>query len=236
MSRHEAVNAFYDLLGELEENVGGKRTLETCSGRTGWPERGVYFFFEPREFRDDGVTPRVVRIGTHALQPSSSTLWGRLAQHRGTDGGSMPGGGSHRGSIFRRHVGAAILLEGTWAGGDCETWGQGNTARGVIREREYELELEVSRRIRAMPFLWVGVADEPSPDSDRGVIERGSIGLLSNFSRDPIDVASDSWLGRSCDRKSVSGSGLWNVNHVVDDSTDSFLETLSIWVHRASNH
>lgn len=148
----------------------------------------------------------------------------------------MPGGGSHRGSIFRRHVGAAILLEGTWAGGDCETWGQGNTARGVIREREYELELEVSRRIRAMPFLWVGVADEPSPDSDRGVIERGSIGLLSNFSRDPIDVASDSWLGRSCDRKSVSGSGLWNVNHVVDDSTDSFLETLSIWVHRASNH
>lgn len=106
-TRRAALDDFYALLAELEERVGGKRMLENCNGRTDWPHRGVYFFFEEGEYREDGKTPRVVRVGTHALGPSRPTLWGRLSQHRGTDGGSTPGGGNHRGSIFRRHVGAA---------------------------------------------------------------------------------------------------------------------------------
>jgi hypothetical protein len=59
---------FYGLLGSLAERVGGPRTLAACSGRLGWPRRGVYFFMEDGEIRSDsGTGPRIVRVGTHAL-------------------------------------------------------------------------------------------------------------------------------------------------------------------------
>jgi hypothetical protein len=69
--------------------------------------RGVYFFFEGGELRSQsGSGGLVVRIGTHAVSVGSkSTLWGRLAQHRG----SLSGNGNHRGSIFRLWVGSALL-------------------------------------------------------------------------------------------------------------------------------
>jgi hypothetical protein len=64
------VHRFYALLGRLEEALGGSRTLADCHGRMGWPQRGVYFFFEPGELRRDG-TRRVTRVGTHALTSTS---------------------------------------------------------------------------------------------------------------------------------------------------------------------
>ena len=68
MERLEHLDRFYELLGELEERLGGIRRLGECHGRMGWPRRGVYFYFEPGEFREDGRTSRVVRMGTHALK------------------------------------------------------------------------------------------------------------------------------------------------------------------------
>src|SRR5690606_40752004 len=83
---------FYDLLLQLDERIGGSRTLADCSGRLDWPRRGVYFFSEPGEMRSDsGSGLRVVRVGTHALTGTSrTTLWNRLSQHRGS---SRSGGG-----------------------------------------------------------------------------------------------------------------------------------------------
>ena len=99
----------YELLAKLEHGLGGKRILKTATGRSGWPSHGMYFFFEQGEVRSDG-RPRVVRVGTHALTTTSRTiLWQRLSQHKGNDSGSNPGGGNHRGSIFRQRVGAALL-------------------------------------------------------------------------------------------------------------------------------
>jgi hypothetical protein len=84
-----------------------------------WPGKGVYFFFETGEIRrESGIGPRVVRVGTHALASSSrATLRQRLFQHRGNAGDR---GGNHRGSVFRKHVGFALLdpdLESA-----CATW------------------------------------------------------------------------------------------------------------------
>ncbi len=42
---------FYRLLNDLEKSLGGKRLFKNCNGKLNWPERGVYFFFEPEEFR-----------------------------------------------------------------------------------------------------------------------------------------------------------------------------------------
>ena len=239
VDRGKALDRFYELLGELEVSCGGKRRLAECDGRGGWPRRGVYFFFEDGEVREDGVTPRVVRVGTHALRPSSSTLWGRLSQHKGTSGGSMPGGGNHRGSIFRLHVGTALLEVGDWSDEVRSTWLVGGTAKRDVRRAEYPLERAVSTRIGAMPFLWLEVDDPPGAQSDRGVIEVGSISLLSNIGREPIDPPSIAWLGRSAKRDVIRRSGLWNVNHVSGVANVDFLATLERWVvemgHRPSD-
>ena len=107
MARLQDLKRFYRLLDQLKEKVGGERKLADCHGRMDWPDRGIYFFFEPGEIRSDsGAGLRVVRIGTHALTAKSrTTLWNRLSQHRGTQ---KTGSGNHRGSIFRLIVGASL--------------------------------------------------------------------------------------------------------------------------------
>jgi len=232
--RRAALDLFYGELARLDDKVGGRRQLSLCDGRMRWPKRGVYFFFEEGEFREDGITPRVVRVGTHALRPSSSTLWKRLSAHKGSPGGSLPGGGNHRGSIFRLHVGTALLAAAEWSSEVQSTWGHGSTAPRAVREAEYSLEMAVTHKIGMMPFLWVNVDDEPHRESARGVIESGTIALLSNFDREPIDQASSGWLGHHANRDAVKASGLWNVNHVAGPPINDFLPVLSHFVDATS--
>ena len=195
-------------MDNLENRVGERRLLRFSDGKRNWPQRGVYFFFEPGEFRENKKTPRVVRVGTHALKADSkTTLWNRLRQHRGTKKGSMKNGGNHRGSIFRLHVGTAILRRDQ-IGDEYPTWGIGQSAPRETRVGEYSIEVLVSEHIRSMPFLWLNVDDSSGPSSLRGYIERNSIGLLSNFMREPIDPPSPSWLGKYCQNENIQLSGL----------------------------
>ena len=78
-----------------------------------------------------------------------------------------------------------------------------------------------------MPFLWLAIEDEPGPASLRGYIERNSIALLSNFSKEPLDPPSRTWLGYLCNRDRVRASGLWNSNHVDEAYEPAFLDTLA---------
>lgn len=223
------IERFYLLLGQLENIVGGTRKLKDCNGRMDWPARGVYFFYENGEVRSNsGAGLRVVRIGTHALKfGSSTTLWTRLRQHRGTIGGAQPGGGNHRGSVFRHHVGTALINRDDWSDDITGQWEVGNNAPREIREAEYPLEKVVSECICNMPFLWLEIDDPPEPDSMRGYLERNSIGLLSNITTDkPIDPASNNWLGQYAKSGEVRSSGLWNVNHVTEGYKSRFLDVL----------
>lgn len=143
IQRTDDLRRFYNLLDQLGRNIDGPRLLSTCDGHLAWPKRGVYFFFEPGEHRTiSGCAPRVTRVGTHGLKTgSSSTLWTRLSQHRGTSSGS----GNHRGSIFRLLVGAALAdFDPTLR---VSTWAQGNTAKGHVRDIERDLEQRVSSRV-----------------------------------------------------------------------------------------
>jgi hypothetical protein len=80
MSRLSDLVRFYALLDQLQQRLGGTRTLATFDRFRDWPERGLYFFFEPTEARkESGAGLRVVRVGTHALGTGSrSTLRQRL--------------------------------------------------------------------------------------------------------------------------------------------------------------
>ena len=185
-----------------------------------WPARGVYFFFEPGEVRADGESLRVVRVGTHALKErSKSDLRGRLFQHRGN-----PNGGSHRGSVFRKHLGGALFARGGFPPEIGERWGIGNSAgSGEVRRIENPLERAVSAYIGAMPFLVLAADDEPGPTSVRGYIEQNSIGILSTVGL-KADPPSPDWLGRDCPAPMVRASGLWNVNHVGEAYDPGFLD------------
>ena len=234
MNRAGEVAHFYELLHGLEQRCGGRRVLSGCHGRMGWPGRGVYFFFEPGERRtDSGSGDRLVRVGTHALKERSrSRLWGRLSQHRGS---SRSGGGNHRTSIFRLLVGSALRSR---AGTDePRSWGVAQEAgtaarklgmrRDALKVAEQALENGVSRHIGAMPFVWLSIADEPGPDSERGYVERNAIALLSNRGNAPVDAPSEDWLGAHSDRDRVRESGLWNNNHVDDAYEAGFLDRLA---------
>ena len=216
------IREFYGLMSELETRLGGARTLSECSGRDGWPLKGVYFFMEPGEERGgSGSGRRIVRVGTHALTRTSKTkLWNRLSQHRGSAGS---GGGNHRGSIFRLIVGTALLHRD---GLECATWGRASSAPREVTMTEVPIEQRVSQYICSMPFVWLPVDDEPDAANPRGYIERNSIALLSNFRKSPIDPPSVGWLGHACDRERVRFSGLWNNNHVDETYDPSFLRKL----------
>ena len=202
MSERKAdTERFYELMGELEEQVGGKRKLSECRWNMGWPMRGVYFFFEDGETRATSNSDlRVVRVGTHAVTVrSKSRLWHRLYEHK-QDGGR---------SVFRDHLNRALKA-------------RSNAGR---RSAEHNHSRCISTYIGNMPFLWINV-DGESSHNQRKSIERNAIALLSNWRRDPIDRQSDNWLGHQAQREEIGGSGLWNVQHTKRNYKREFLKVL----------
>ena len=85
-----------------------------------------------------------------------------------------------------------------------------------MRDGEIALERKVSEVIGNMRFLWLGIEDEPGPNSKRGFVERNSIALLSNYNKPALDMPSATWLGHYCNKERVKKSGLWNQNHVEE--------------------
>jgi hypothetical protein len=213
---------FYFLMESLKNNIGGFHYLKDCHGRMEWPERGVYYFFEPGEFRLESNQLRVVRVGTHAVsRGSKTTLWQRLRTHRG----HMSGRGNHRASVFRLLVGSALIKLRNYPPSAVMMWGKGNTAPRGVRTKEEIIEIDVTEYIGSMPFLWIAVDDGSGPESQRKYIEKNSIALLSNINGCP-DIPSSSWIGKLCRSANVRASGLWNSDHVSDDYEPEFLEIL----------
>jgi hypothetical protein len=220
---------FYEIMQELYVGQNGGRILSDSTGRLSWPRRGVYFFLEndgtPSKSLFPTKMPRIVRVGTHAVSSGSkTTLWDRLSTHRGVSSG----GGSHRSSIFRLHIGRTLLnsrpgLEGLGS------WGVGQNASQQIRATEAELESEVSKKLGAMKVLWLDVDDEPAPDSDRAFIEQSSIGILSRYNV-LAPQTSDDWLGRHSIDYRIALSGLWNLNYTFRKPHPAFLQVLREYV------
>ncbi|MDD2585608.1 MAG: hypothetical protein PHT79_00990 [Syntrophomonadaceae bacterium] len=220
MQRLDELNRFYAILTTLEQKAGTK-IIHECDNKMYWPAYGVYFFFETGEMRDDLQQFRVVRVGSNAdLQETDSNLWSDLRQHRGTIAGKFAGGGNHRASFFRLHIGTSLINK---EGIRCDSWIEEEIANARIRKAEHQLEVRVSNLINTMPFLWL----EVNNSEQARYIEKNSIALLSNFGKPPIDKPSPGWLGNYCNNSYVKTSGLWNVDYVEDQYNAAFLDELA---------
>ena len=110
---------------------------------------------------EDGL--RVVRVGTHGIAAGlAQPLWLPLAQHRGTWEGMT--GNSSRVRFSPPHRGSAKHEISS-------TTGKGESAPRDVRDAEQKIERAVTAYIGGMPFLWLRVEDDPSPNSLRSYIE-----------------------------------------------------------------
>ena len=173
------------------------------------PKRGVYLFLDPAEPNFRMNAPRVVRIGTHAVSTGSqASLRGRLRNHLGPANAI----GNHRGSIFRLHVGRAMLEAGPGHAA-LASWGEGQDAGPEIKALEKTHELMVSNYLQQLEVVLLNIDDPPSKSSLRAHVETQLIALFSESLR-PIDIPSSRWLGSSSPVPLVRQSGLWNIRGV----------------------
>lgn len=205
--RYRDLKRLYGIIADARDS-GRTFLLGDLSNRK-LPARGVYIFVDLNERNFYGAPGRIVRIGTHAVSiGSKSTLKLRLRNHLGLSDGS----GNHRGSIFRLHVGRA-LLEKEGAGDQLRSWGEGQHASADIRALERDHEMRVSNYLRALEVFILDIDDLPTKDSLRAAVERQLIALCSEELQ-PIDHASEGWLGKYSPMRLIVTSGLWNLRDV----------------------
>jgi len=207
------IDKFYKLLEKVEEKFP-RQSLDKLSSIK-LPEKGVYFFFENGEYRNNTTNNRVVRVGTHAaVAKSNATLYDRLYNHKG----SIDLTGNHRGSVFRKLIGFSLINSNKL---DFKHWGD-KSKKGdkKIKEEEKPLEIAVSKYIYSLTFIVLEVPGPSLKDNDRALIEENSIALLSNYFESTIDQHSSDWLGLFSGDKKVISSGLWNNKHVDQKCID----------------
>ncbi len=221
MNRIDEINRFYELLNKLENKIGGKYLLPDCNAQMNWPRKSIYFFFEEGQVRDKKREKRVVSIGYTKGKEERDTLWACLRKHRGTVAGKYAGGGNHRDSNLRLHLGSSLINRD---GIDCLSWGKRFKANAEIRAAEYSLEKMVSQKVNSMPFIWLGLDSRTGTRDFARFMEKNVIALLSNYGKAPVDGPSSTWLGNYCVNPFVQRSGLWNVEYVSERYTPAFME------------
>lgn len=172
------------------------------------PLNGIYFFFELGEIMllDGMPQDRIVRVGTHRTQ---NRLPQRITDHYGPYSHLS---GSRSGSVFRRHVGSAILLSVDPYTDRVAGW------YGKERPPFEDVEKLVSSNLRTN-FSFACI---PVPTSrERLQLEAGLIALIAQY---PLASPSTTWLGQYASNDDVRSSGLWNSQHVHDNplTTDQF--------------
>ncbi|MDP9365305.1 MAG: hypothetical protein M3Q10_13960 [Chloroflexota bacterium] len=166
--------------------------FDADAGRNELPANGIYLFFEHGEavLIDGLALDRIVRVGTHK---ADGRFPGRIRDHYR---------GNRRASVFRRHLGAALLNRDHPGTPRLQTWLAG--PRTALPEIE-EWVGDVLRERFGFACLRV---DQPG---ERLALERGLIALLAQHQ---IATPSSDWLGRHATHAAIRRTGLWNTQHV----------------------
>lgn len=165
------------------------------------PTDGIYLFFETGETGEavdlgGSTLDRIVRVGTHRVD---GRFRQRIRQHYGNVGSL---GGNKNGSVFRKHVGGALLYQRDANDPRLAEW----IAQGGHSYPEVEEEVSCTLRDR-FTFCAIPVAER----AERLVLESGLIALLAQHS---LERPSATWLGAFAADPAIRASGLWNTQHV----------------------
>jgi hypothetical protein len=218
--RRGAIARSYGMFAQLVDRMGLHKLRDILAEEL--PKQGVYFFFDDNEPTIFSTSiPRLVRIGTHGVSAGSvATLRNRLRTHLGTRAGA----GNHRASVFRLHVGRAII-ERDGLHDAYPNWGKGQSAPKQVAELEAPLEAKVSEYIGNLRVLFMPVLDTAGTGSMRATIERQFISMFTE-NLCAIEESSRTWLGRFSDKPSIRDSGLWNVRDVGNEYDLKFIPLL----------
>jgi hypothetical protein len=170
------------------------------------PSSGIYLFFERGEtVRIDGeIHDRIVRVGTHTKDGNFPV---RIRQHYGNRGNLM---GNKNASVFRKHLGGAIMRRDDPNDPRLAEWLKS------MGRRYAEIEEQVSRTLRAN-FTFVCFPVETK--EERLGLESGLISLLAQY---PIGKPSETWLGRFAYSPVIRSTGLWNTNETGKRALDCY--------------
>ena len=155
---------------------------------------GIYIMFEDGE--KIGNLDRIVRVGK-AEQP----LLTRLTQHFINEDKDH--------SIFRKHVGRALLQKGNYSQVDINNW----NIKGI---KCPQIEKKVTVELKRFSFCCI---EDFSNIEEIKNLEQTLIETLSMYNRlykkqTGKDIFSENWLGQDCTNDKVRTSGLWNDEHV----------------------
>jgi len=186
-----------DLVAELYEIVWGLTVCDHCTPPERLPLNGIYFFFEVGEkariAQREGA--RIVRVG---INTTENRFGERIRLHFGN---IQDLGGSRKSSVFRKHVGGALLRREGRGEETLQAWHDESAAA------DRRTEEAVSQYMRAnLTFAWKEVPQEQR----RKHLEVRLIALLAQRSR---CHPSSEWLGLHAASEVIRRTGLWNVQH-----------------------
>lgn len=155
------------------------------------PKNGIYFFYEDGELCEINgkITERIVRVGT---DKADDRFRDRIRNHYK---------GNKNSSVFRKHVGSAIINKNKPRNIDISEWMKPMTPTSNDIEELINLTFKEKFRFRC---IYV------QSENDRLYLEKRLIATLSHWNYSP----SSHWLGHFAERKEIQNSGLWNVQHI----------------------
>lgn len=178
------METIYSLLGTLQ--------VYDCSYKSSnLPDNGIYFFYEEGEYCkiNSKVMERIVRIGTHK---SDNRFRDRIRNHYR---------GNKNSSVFRTHIGSAIITKNRLKNIDINEWMKHMTPTNNDIERIIDDTFKKNFKFRCISV---------QTKNERLNLEEKLIATLSHYNFTP----SDNWLGHFAERKEIRSSGLWNVQHI----------------------
>lgn len=190
------------LVGELHRWALGLVRHDWLTPSAALPTDGIYLFFERGEIVDGSGSAmgRIVRVGTHRVD---GRFQKRIRQHYGN---TRSLGGNKNGSVFRKHVGGALLSRPGPGDPRLAEW----IRQGGSSFRE--VEAAVSRTLRD-GFSFCAI---PVPTAgERLALESGLIALLAQY---PLARPSTDWLGSYAVDPIIRTTGLWNTQHVNSET------------------
>lgn len=170
------------------------------------PSNGIYILFENGESGHN--VERIVRIGTH---DGNGRLLSRLDDHFIES--------QQRNSIFRKHLGRCFLSK---TNDDyIKSWDLPFKKRTDKIKYKDRIDLEYEKKYEKMITKYIQknfsfvIIPNVNKKSDRKLFESRIIATVSNCNK---CRPSKDWLGRSHPNTKINKSGLWNINHLNDET------------------